>query len=202
MLFRSNNWGVRDLKIADCKVSRSGKKATVTKTWKTSVGISVKHVQNIEVIADSIKITETVTLPKQLNDVARVGINFEINGLYNDYTYFGVGPHETVPDRAIGRVGKYKSSVAGLLTDYIKPQECGGRTGVRWFELRNAQRKGIRIELDKPRMVTTLHTRSEDLADATHNVYVKRSGTTVITIDAAHRGVGTASCGQIGRAHV
>jgi beta-galactosidase len=44
-------------------------------------------------------------------------------------------------------------------------------------------------------MVTTLHVRSEDLADATHNVYVKRSGTTVVTIDAAHRGVGTASCG-------
>jgi beta-galactosidase len=66
---------------------------------------------------------------------------------------------------------------------------------VRWFELRDVHNKGIRIELDKPRMVTTLHVRSEDLADATHNIYVKRSGTTVITIDAAHRGVGTASCG-------
>jgi beta-galactosidase len=44
-------------------------------------------------------------------------------------------------------------------------------------------------------MVTVLPVTSAALADATHNVYVKRSGTTVVTIDAAHRGVGTASCG-------
>jgi beta-galactosidase len=37
--------------------------------------------------------------------------------------------------------------------------------------------------------------RSTYLADATHNVFVQPSGNTVITIDAAHRGVGTASCG-------
>ena len=55
--------------------------------------------------------------------------------------------------------------------------------------------RGIRIELDKPRMVTVLPVTSEALADATHNIYVKRSGTTVVTIDAIHRGVGTASCG-------
>jgi beta-galactosidase len=188
-------WGLRDLRIADCKVVRKGKQATVTKTWKTSADISVKHVQNIEIVAGQIKVTETITLPKQLDDVARVGINFEVNGLLNEYKYFGVGPHETVPDRALGRIGKYKSSVNDLMTDYIKPQENGGRTGVRWFELKNVHNKGIRIDLDKPRMVTTLHVRSEDLADATHNVYVRRSGTTVVTIDAAHRGVGTASCG-------
>lgn len=190
-----NNWGLRDLKVGDCKVIFKGKSATVTRTWKTSKGIAIKHVQTVESIAGQIKISEAITLPKQLDDVARVGINFEVNGLLNNYTYFGVGPHETVPDRAIGRVGKYKSSVSDLMTDYIKPQENGGRVGVRWFELRDVHGKGLRIELDKPRMVTTTHARSEDLADATHNVYVKRSGTTVITIDAAHRGVGTASCG-------
>jgi beta-galactosidase len=37
--------------------------------------------------------------------------------------------------------------------------------------------------------------RSGDLADATHHVDVQPSGNTVVTIDAAHRGVGTASCG-------
>jgi beta-galactosidase len=190
-----NAWGIRDLKVESCKVVRKGKGATITKVWKTSAGISIKHVQQVEAVAGSIKVTETVSLPKQLDDVARVGINFEVKGLLNEYKYFGVGPHESVPDRALGRIGKYKSSVANLMTDYIRPQENGGRIGVRWFELKNVQGKGLRIDLDKPRMVTTLHVRSEELADATHNVFVKRSGTTVVTIDAAHRGVGTASCG-------
>jgi beta-galactosidase len=100
-----------------------------------------------------------------------------------------------VPDRAIGKVGRYFGKVEDQLTDYIKPQECGGRVGIRWFELRNNQNRGLRIELDKPRMVTVLPLTSIALADATHNVYLKRSGATVVTIDAAHRGVGTASCG-------
>ena len=37
--------------------------------------------------------------------------------------------------------------------------------------------------------------RSADLADATHNIFVEPSGNTVVTIDIAQRGVGTASCG-------
>ena len=120
----------------------------------------------------------------------------------HNFQYFGLGPHETVPDRAIGRVGTYSSTVDKQLTDYIKPQECGGHVGVRWFELTDSpanglakNARGIRITLDKPQMVTVLPVTSEALATATHNVYVKRSGTTVVTIDAAHRGVGTASCG-------
>ena len=192
---RWNNWGLRDLKLTSSKVSKKGKNALITKTWKTGKGISVKHIQKVEVVAGQIKITETVTLPKQLDNVARVGINFELNGALENYEYFGVGPHETVPDRALGKVGRYFGKVEDQLTDYIKPQECGGHVGVRWFELRNGQNRGLRIELDKPRMVTVLPVTSAALADATHNVYVKRSGTTVVTIDAAHRGVGTASCG-------
>jgi beta-galactosidase len=44
-------------------------------------------------------------------------------------------------------------------------------------------------------MVTVTPYRSADLANATHDVFVKKSGNTVVTIDATHRGVGTASCG-------
>ena len=190
-----NDWGLRDLKLTSSKVSKKGKSAVVTKTWKTSKGISIKHLQKIEVVAGQIKVSETITLPKQLDDVARVGINFELNGALENYEYFGVGPHESVPDRALGKVGRYFGKIEDQLTDYIKPQECGGRVGVRWFELRNNQNRGLRIEIDKPRMVTVLPVTSAALADATHNVYVKRSGTNVVTIDAAHRGVGTASCG-------
>ena len=44
-------------------------------------------------------------------------------------------------------------------------------------------------------MVTVTPMRPTDLANATHDVFVNKSGNTVVTIDAAHRGVGTASCG-------
>jgi beta-galactosidase len=89
-----NNWGLRDLKCTTSKVTKKGKSALVTKTWKTSKGIAIKHTQKIDVMAGQIKVTETVTLPKQLDDVARIGINFELNGALENYEYFGVGPHE------------------------------------------------------------------------------------------------------------
>jgi beta-galactosidase len=78
---------------------------------------------------------------------------------------------------------------------YVRPQENGGHTAVRWFELTGNDGKGVRFDLDKPRQVSVTPNRATELADKTHNVEVKASGNAVIHIDAAHRGVGTASCG-------
>ena len=54
---------------------------------------------------------------------------------------------------------------------------------------------GLRIDMDKPRQVSVNPFRATELADATHDVELRASGNTVVHIDAAHRGVGTASCG-------
>ena len=49
--------------------------------------------------------------------------------------------------------------------------------------------------MGKPAQVSVTPNRAEELADATHDVEVQPCGNTVVQIDAAHRGVGTASCG-------
>jgi beta-galactosidase len=54
---------------------------------------------------------------------------------------------------------------------------------------------GLRIDMDKPRQVSVNPFRATELADATHDVELRASGNTIVHIDAAHRGVGTASCG-------
>jgi beta-galactosidase len=167
----------------------------VVTTWKSGAGIAIKHEQIVESVENGIRVTETVTLPKQLDDVARVGINFELSGDLDQLVYFGTGPFETMPDRAIGKIHRWSSSVADQYVPYIKPQENGGHVGVRWFSISNRTNHGLYFQLDKPRMVTVTPMRSTDLADATHNVFVNKCGNTVVTIDAAHRGVGTASCG-------
>ncbi|MSY56503.1 MAG: glycoside hydrolase family 2, partial [Actinobacteria bacterium] len=130
-----------------------------------------------------------------LDDVARVGTNFELDGSLSDLTWFGSGPHESYPDRKIARIGRYISSVAGQYIPYVRPQENGGHNNVRWFELTNALGHGVRIQLSKPLQVSVTPNRAVDLADATHDVEVIASGNTVVHIDAAHRGLGTASCG-------
>jgi beta-galactosidase len=188
-------YGVRELNRTDCTISESAKQKKVVSIWQTSTGINVKQTQVITPVADGFTVKETIVIPKQLEDLARVGINFEVDGKLDTYTYFGAGPHESYPDRKIGRVHRWVSTVAAQYVPYVRPQENGGHVGVRWFELTGSDGHGLRVDLDKPRQTSVTPNRATELADKTHNVDVKASGNAVVHIDAAHRGVGTASCG-------
>ena len=190
-----NRWGLRDLERSDCVVSQTSKRVIITNIWVTSTGIELRHIQSVTPVANGFKVKESVTLPKLLVDVARVGTNFELSGELSDLTWFGSGPHETYPDRKIARIGRYISAVAAQYIPYVRPQENGGHNGVRWFELTNAIGSGLRVQLTKPLQVSITPNRAIDLADATHDVEIKACGNTVVHIDAAHRGVGTAACG-------
>ena len=192
---RWDEWGVRKLELESSKVVRTSTNTKITNLWRSQSGIAIKHIQLVESVDSGFRVSETVTLPKELNDLARVGINFEVDGALNNFTYFGIGPNETAPDRKIGKVHRYSSTVDQQYVPYVKPQENGGHMGMRWFSLTNQSGHGLYFQLDKPRMVTVSPMRSEDLANATHNVFVNPCGNTVITIDGAHRGIGTASCG-------
>lgn len=187
-------WGLRDLERTDCVVSQSASSVKISHTWQTGTGITVQHSQTISPVADGFRVKESVLLPKQLHDVARVGTHFELDAALSDLTWFGSGPHETYPDRSIARINRYVSTVESQYTPYVRPQENGGHTGVRWFELTNATGHGVRIQLSKPLQVSVTPNRAVDLADATHDADVRACANAVVHIDAAHRGVGTASC--------
>ncbi len=188
-------YGVRELERTDCTITETSKSYKVVSEWQTSTGFKVKQVQLVTPVADGYSVKETITVPKQLEDLARVGINFEVDGSLSNYTYFGIGGHETYPDRKIARVSKWISTVSEQYTPYVRPQENGGHAGVRWFTLSDASGRGVRIDLDKPMQVSANPFRAEQLADATHDVELEPTGNTIVHIDAAHRGLGTASCG-------
>jgi beta-galactosidase len=195
MATKWNRWGLRDMDRTDCVVSQNRTSTKVTNTWQTSTGINIKHVQVITPVADGFRVKESVTLPKVLTDVARVGINFELDGALTDVTWFGSGPHESYPDRKIARIHRFVSSVTNQYIPYVRPQENGGHTAVRWFEVTDATGHGVRVHMGKPLQVSVTPNRAVDLADATHDVEVKACGNVVVHIDGAHRGVGTSSCG-------
>ena len=188
-------YGVREISRTDCLVQHSNSAIKITNTWQTSTGVNFKHTQVITPVVDGFKVKESVNVPKAFNDLARVGTLFELDGSLNELVYFGTGAHETYPDRRIGRIGRYISTVAAQYIPYVRPQENGGHTAVRWFELVNTQGNGLRFVMGKPAQVSVTPNRDEDLADSTHDVEVVPCGNTVVHIDSAHRGVGTASCG-------
>jgi len=188
-------YGVREISRTDCVVRQTATSIKVANTWETSTGVSFKHTQLITPVVGGFSVKESVTIPKAFDDLARVGTLFELDGSLSDLVYFGTGSHESYPDRKIGRIARYVSTVAAQYIPYVRPQENGGHAAVRWFEVTDAAGNGLRFAMGKPAQVSVTPNRDGELADATHDVEVKACGNTVVHIDAAHRGVGTASCG-------
>ena len=188
-------YGVREISRTDCVVRQTATAIKIANTWQTSTGVSFKHTQLITPVVGGFTVKESVTIPKAFDDLARVGTLFELDGSLSDLVYFGTGSHESYPDRKIGRIARYVSTVAAQYIPYVRPQENGGHAAVRWFEVTNAAGNGLRFVMSKPAQVSVTPNRDAELADATHDVGVEACGNTVVHIDTAHRGVGTASCG-------
>jgi beta-galactosidase len=170
-------------------------KAEISRIWETSTGIKVHHHQRIKVIPGGFKVSEEITIPKSLDDLPRVGITFEIDSALEDFTYFGSGPVETYPDRKMSPIRKVVSTVNDQYIPYVVPQESGGHSSVRWFELSNEFGEKIRIEFNNPLQVSALPYSAAEFDSKSHDIDLVKSENTVVTIDAIHRGVGTASCG-------
>ncbi len=178
-------------------IDRDGPTTVVRAEVATSAGIVVDHeVRYTALAGDAIAVDERVVIPEALDDLARVGTVIEAIPGLEALEWFGTGPHETYPDRRrSGLVGRWTSTVTDQLVPYVRPQENGGHADVRWLRLAGANGAGLRIDLDLPRQVSVTHVRAADLAAATHDVDVVPCAETIIVLDAAHRGLGTASCG-------
>ncbi len=169
----------------------------VRSTYRTGAGIEVPHVMTLTPLAAGVlRVDETAAIPDALPDLARVGTVMELAPGLDRVAWFGRGPHETYPDRRrAGRVGGWQATLDELFTPYVRPQESGGRADVRWISLVDGHGRGLRITLDRPRQVSATRFRAADLAAAAHHgELVPRPGA-VVHLDAAHRGLGTASCG-------
>ena len=82
-------------------------------------------------------------------EIPRIGNSLIIEGDLNEVSWYGRGPYENYVDRnCAALVGIYQSKVEDLYTPYIRPQENGYRTDVRWVEFKNAKGVGLRFEAD------------------------------------------------------
>ena len=82
------------------------------------------------------------TLPK----IPRVGNNWVLKNQFQQVEWYGRGPQENYQDRKTGAmVGLYQSKVADLYYPYIRPQENGYRTDVRYVSFRNTHGYGLKV---------------------------------------------------------
>ncbi|KOU78008.1 beta-galactosidase [Streptomyces sp. MMG1533] len=195
MALRWRAWGLDTLVRKVVDVRRAAGQVTVHTEYAAEPGV-VRHVQVFAPVEGGIRVEERAELPDGLADVARVGSVFETVPDLDLMEWYGQGPWESYPDRGFGApVGHHSVPVDELFTPYLRPQESGGRYGVRQFTLSAPDATGLSVVLDEPRQVSVTRYRAEDLTAATHHdELVPRAGC-VVHLDAAHRGLGTASCG-------
>ncbi|MDH6625519.1 beta-galactosidase [Streptomyces sp. LBL] len=133
----------------------------------------------------------TVPLP-------RLGIRFGLAEA-DRVQWFGGGPGEGYPDtKAASMLGRWESSVDELQTPYVRPQENGARSDVRWAEL-----GGLRIEGDPEFWFGARRWTTEQLDAATHLTDLTAgtasdSGSAArvwVNLDHGQHGIGSQSCG-------
>jgi beta-galactosidase len=136
-------------------------------------------------------------VPDHLDDLARVGVTFQLRSGFDELRWFGRGPGENYPDRNRGAVlGVWASRPDE--PPYLVPQEFGLRTDCRWFEFRrSATGEVLRLDVLHPTSLSISATRFtvRDLYEASHETDLRPRRTLVVHADVAHRGLGTASCG-------
>ena len=130
-------------------------------------------------------------------DLPRAGVRLHLVNGYKNLTYFGRGPFENYSDRKTGsHLGCYRTTVADEYVDYVMPQEHGHHTDVRWLEISSKRKSpALRITGAPTFEFNASHYSAEDLFAARHTSDLVPRSETLIYLDAAHRGLGTHSCG-------
>jgi len=125
---------------------------------------------------------------KDLPDLPRFGMRWEVPVNFDNLIYLGRGPHENYIDRnSSAFVGLYEGKVADQYFNYVRPQENGYKTDVRWFELRNENGIGIRVSSKELLGFSALHNPIEDFDQETHtdfrhiNDITKKEGVFITT---------------------
>jgi beta-galactosidase len=114
----------------------------------------------------AIKLTASIDLTgKDLPEIPRFGMRLKLNGSYDNLSYYGRGPWENYSDRnSASFIGEYSDKVMNQYArNYIRPQESGYKTDVRWLTLKNDKGQGIKIEGQQVVSFSALNISTEDL---------------------------------------
>lgn len=174
------------------KITVKGKTAPIAIDWSIKCEYRYSIYSSGDIIVE-VQGWPEGNLPETL---PRVGLKMELPGYMDRVKWYGRGPGESYSDsKQANAFGIYKKSVSELYTPYLKPQENGNRTDVRWFSITDLRGMGLFIE-GIPRLEFSAHRiPAEDFEKARHACDLKERETVFLHIDYKQHGLGSASCG-------
>ena len=117
--------------------------------------------------AGEVAVTEKMTTDKEAKvaDLFRYGMQLQMPASFSKLEYYGRGPEENYIDRhSSSFIGKYEANVKDEYYPYVRPQESGNHTDIRYFSIFNpATGKGITFEGYAPMECSAIPYLVEDL---------------------------------------
>ncbi len=137
-----------------------------------------------------------VTPRADLPPLARLGLRIRLPGAFDRFAWYGRGPHETHIDRKeSGRFDVYRATVQEQYVPYIRPQENGNKTDVRWAAVTDIRGMGL-LAVGMPVLeVSAHHYTAEDFTQAKHTHELVRRNETILNLDYRQAPLGSNSCG-------
>jgi beta-galactosidase len=200
----TKNQVLKDVKFfKDAKEIKINSKNEIKDEFTIQATFDLPAVEGQIIVSYTINASGQITVNNQLQNIKtdlphlpRFGNNLILKDEYQTVNWFGRGPHENYQDRKTSAlVGEYKASVSDLYFAYIRPQENGYKTEVRWVTFTNSNGKGIKVERPELLSFSAHHQYNDDFDDGEkkiqrHSTDIKKRGLVNINIDYGQTGVG------------
>ena len=191
-------WKNPGLKLTSLKQSIENEQAIVQAEYEMKAvkgKLFLTYVINNE---GAVKVTQKMEAGKEekVSDMFRFGMQMQMPENFNEVEYYGRGPVENYADRNHSTlIGKYRQTVAEQFYPYIRPQETGTKTDLRWWRVLNISGNGLQFVGDAPFSASALNYSIESLDDGVqkdqrHSPEVVKAPFTNLCIDKVQMGLG------------
>ena len=142
-------------------------------------------------------VTAKINAQKDPNftQLPRFGLRLFLPRAMEQVRYFGMGPVESYRDKhRASWHGLFDTDILSLHEDYIRPQENGSHYDCSYVNLRS-QEQSLQVTAETPFSFNASPYTQEELTEKKHNYALCECGSTVLCLDYAQNGIGSASCG-------
>ncbi|MBQ6045595.1 MAG: DUF4981 domain-containing protein [Bacteroidales bacterium] len=148
--------------------------------------------------AGAVEVTESFKADPEakVTNMFRFGVQLPMPKSFERIVYYGRGPVENYSDRKDSQpLGIYDQSVGSQFYPYIRPQETGTKSDIRWWRIVDASGRGLEVTSEEPFSASALHYRVSTLDDGPvkgqrHSGELDEDPVTNLLIDKAQMGLG------------
>lgn len=196
---RFRSWKNPEMKVKGFKAEQNGTNALVTVDYEMpGVSAALKMIYEINYEGE-IRICQDMKVDKskeKMPHLFRFGMQVVMPGGFDRIDYYGRGPVENYSDRNFSEnIGRYRQLVKDQYYPYIRPQESGTKTDIRWWKLTDIDGRGLEIRSDVPFSASALPYLQDDLDEGTrkhqrHSGDLKTRDLTTLSFDLKQMGLG------------